>query len=75
MRAQRRFKLAYPRSLASTALRRLDRTSGRKTARRLAPRTPVTVWHETEDLNVLLDDDFDELLWDPRILLQLANQN
>ncbi|WP_293797311.1 hypothetical protein [uncultured Bosea sp.] len=76
MKAQRRFKLAYPRSLASSAFRRPPRTSDRKAVRRLTSRTPVTALHESdEDLNVLLDEDFDDLFCDPRILLQLANQN
>jgi hypothetical protein len=75
MRAQRRFKLAYPRSRASTAIRRLDSISGRKKIQRSASRTPIANWDGSgQELDVLLDEDFDDLPCEPRILLQLANQ-
>lgn len=76
MRAQRRFKLAYPRSLASTAIRRIDGITGRKKVQRSASRTPLSNSHiGDQDLDVLLDEGFDELSCEPRILLQLVNQS
>lgn len=76
MATQRRFRLAYRLSPAHIALRRRRRDAGRARAHRLAVRIRTAIPQLGDEyLTALLDEEFDDLSCEPRLLVQLANQH
>lgn len=75
MRAPQRFSMAYPSPSASAAIRRLSSGQSRPRAQHLISRGWAAGSDLGErDLSCLLDEEFDEFLFEPALLIQLANQ-